>query len=265
MTGPSNSLTRIDRDSPIPVYQQIVLDITNRIACREWEIGDRLPSENALADSYKVSRVTLRQALAALETDNVIKRSRGQGTFITTNPTLNIEDLKFPTIYAESDDPAEAAKPSTRPQMVRLAILTEPVKDVCYRLNLSPDEKVVYIQRLFYRNKRAIGINNVWLPEKWVPGLAEEGLIDQSVSKTLSLRYQLEVHSIENYIESINLDAAGAQMLKVAYNTASLKIDSIYLLADGIPVEFSSTIWAGDATRFHFVVSGEENKRKRRR
>ena len=57
----------IDRNSPVPAYYQIQLDLSDRIQRGEWNDRKQLPSESTLAEQYAVSRITLRQALAELE------------------------------------------------------------------------------------------------------------------------------------------------------------------------------------------------------
>ena len=65
----------IDRSSPVPAYYQIQLDLSDRIQRGEWNDRKQLPSESTLAEQYAVSRITLRQALAELEKDGIIKKS----------------------------------------------------------------------------------------------------------------------------------------------------------------------------------------------
>jgi len=72
----------IDRDSPIPVYFQIALDLQQRISNREWQANNQLPSEPELASQYQVSRMTVRQAIAELVKDGILVRRRGNGTFV---------------------------------------------------------------------------------------------------------------------------------------------------------------------------------------
>ena len=74
-------IRKIDRSSPMPVYQQIANDIVTRISQDEWSIGGKLPSENELSLEYEASRVTIRQALAKLEADGLIDKQRGRGAF----------------------------------------------------------------------------------------------------------------------------------------------------------------------------------------
>lgn len=75
-------LTPIDRESPIPVYFQISLDLQQRISGGEWRADNRLPSEPDLAGQYHVSRMTIRQAINELVKDGLLIRRRGNGTFV---------------------------------------------------------------------------------------------------------------------------------------------------------------------------------------
>lgn len=52
--------------------------------------GERLPSEPALAKRYHVSRATLREAMRGFETQGMIHRRQGIGTFVN-HPTYRIE------------------------------------------------------------------------------------------------------------------------------------------------------------------------------
>ena len=47
------------------------------------EPGDRLPSEPSLAERFGVSRATLREAMRTFETQGMIQRQQGVGTFVT--------------------------------------------------------------------------------------------------------------------------------------------------------------------------------------
>ncbi len=62
--------------------RQIYLVLRDRIARGEFDLRGVLPGEQALAEAFKVSRVTLRRALAALEAEGVVDRRRGAGTFL---------------------------------------------------------------------------------------------------------------------------------------------------------------------------------------
>ena len=65
--------------SYIPVYNQLYQDLMDGV----YEKDSLLPSENTLAATYKVSRNTLRQALAILCQDGYIYKRQGKGTYVS--------------------------------------------------------------------------------------------------------------------------------------------------------------------------------------
>ncbi len=69
-----------------PVYKQLRDLFTAKIASGELNPGDRLYTESKLANTFQVSRTTIRRALVGLEREGVIVRFPGKGTFI--NHTL---------------------------------------------------------------------------------------------------------------------------------------------------------------------------------
>ena len=63
--GNSNGIMN---ESPIPLYYQIYVDLKNKLLINKLvDENGKLPAEKELAESYKVSRVTMRQAIAELE------------------------------------------------------------------------------------------------------------------------------------------------------------------------------------------------------
>src|SRR5437764_13631237 len=74
-----------------PAHTQIELALERAIERGRLSPGDRLPAERELAERYVVSRMTLRQALGALEQRGRLLRSKGRygGTFVT-EPKLEL-------------------------------------------------------------------------------------------------------------------------------------------------------------------------------
>jgi len=64
------------------IYQEIIEQIQSMIERGELKPGDRLPSERELAETCRVSRPAVREALSALEITKVIEIRPGEGTFI---------------------------------------------------------------------------------------------------------------------------------------------------------------------------------------
>ncbi|HEX8302796.1 FadR/GntR family transcriptional regulator [Sphingomonas sp.] len=65
------------------LYQRVAASITARIEAGHWSPGTRLPGERDLAEDYKVSRPTIREAMIALEMKGWIEARRGSGLYVT--------------------------------------------------------------------------------------------------------------------------------------------------------------------------------------
>ncbi len=68
-----------------PRFSVIKEHIIRRIDRMHWKAGDRVPSENQLADEFSVSRMTARRALKELEAEGVLVRNQGLGSFVADN------------------------------------------------------------------------------------------------------------------------------------------------------------------------------------
>jgi len=76
----------IDRNSYVPAYQQVKLDIEAQILDGRIPIGDKLMSEAEMMRHYGVGRVTVRNALAELAAAGCIRKEQGLGTFCCALP-----------------------------------------------------------------------------------------------------------------------------------------------------------------------------------
>lgn len=65
------------------LYAQVANVFRQRIRSGLWAAGDQLPTLDDLEDEFHVARVTLRQALNLLESEGMIWRRRGRGTFVS--------------------------------------------------------------------------------------------------------------------------------------------------------------------------------------
>jgi GntR family transcriptional repressor for pyruvate dehydrogenase complex len=69
------------------IYEHIVEQIHALIREGRWAPGDQIPPERELAERFRVSRTSVREALRALEMQGVIDSRQGGGTFVRTADT----------------------------------------------------------------------------------------------------------------------------------------------------------------------------------
>jgi len=120
------------------LYEQISQKLAKAIADGEYEIGQRLPSERELAQSFGVSRPTVREAIIALELDELVEVRLGSGVYvINRKPPDGREGAKdigpFELLEArraiEGEACAMAALRIEDEQLVRLSELIAEMRD----------------------------------------------------------------------------------------------------------------------------------------
>ncbi|KIZ17934.1 GntR family transcriptional regulator [Streptomyces natalensis] len=80
-----------DITRPTPMYRQVADNLAQAIKSGEYEPGSKLPSETELIERYKLSRMTVRLAVAELRTMGLVESRQGQGSFVRmVSPTSAI-------------------------------------------------------------------------------------------------------------------------------------------------------------------------------
>ena len=64
------------------LYERVAEDLARKIAAGQYGVGRRLPSERDLAQTYAVSRPTIREAIIALELDGMVEVRVGSGVYV---------------------------------------------------------------------------------------------------------------------------------------------------------------------------------------
>jgi GntR family transcriptional regulator, transcriptional repressor for pyruvate dehydrogenase complex len=72
------------------IYEEVVGQLHQLIDAGKLKAGDRLPSERELAETFRVSRSSVREAIKTLENEGLVITRPGSGTFITA---VNVEAI----------------------------------------------------------------------------------------------------------------------------------------------------------------------------
>ena len=248
----------IDRNSPVPAYYQIQLDLSDRIQRGEWNDRKQLPSESTLAEQYAVSRITLRQALAELEKDGIIKKSRGCGAKICEKPAPFVHKMDFYSIVSthEGHDGKQVTS-----QVLNIRRFDTPTEDVIEHLQLEPGTPVVYIKRLFLFDDKPLAVGRSWLSLARFPGLDETGLGEKGLTATLRSRYNTIIRRFNDAIEAVRPAPDERNLLDVSYDCPLLMVRGLSFDQHNVPVEYSTTYWLGDKVRFTVSMNTQEVER----
>lgn len=86
---------KIDEDSRIPKYQQIVDEIIHNISIGNLKMDDKIPSINTFSEEYLLSRDTVEKAYNILKERKVILSIRGKGYYIARTQLISKVNILF--------------------------------------------------------------------------------------------------------------------------------------------------------------------------
>lgn len=83
------------------LYEDVVSQISEQIKDGNWLPGERIPGELELADSFRVSRNCIREALKSLELTGILESQPGRGTFVSNDALRNIRNGEFVSLLTD--------------------------------------------------------------------------------------------------------------------------------------------------------------------
>ncbi|MPW26176.1 GntR family transcriptional regulator [Alkalibaculum sp. M08DMB] len=137
------------------LYVDIVDDIKNKILNGVIQPGDLLQPETEMANSYGVSRTTLRKSFALLVNEGYIYTIPGKGNYVC-KPTGKQYELQF--------DEIENLKCKIDEVSLLDVKVVEPNKKLMTHLMLGPLDRIIRIRKVTYCNKKPIEFIVVYLP-----------------------------------------------------------------------------------------------------
>ena len=237
----------INPASPIPVYLQIEQDLHRQIVAGDIVANSRLPRETELAKLYGVSRMTVRNALAALEAAGLIRRAHGVGTIVTAPPAPVTFDLSLMMSFADQIR-RQGHKAGTQ---IDVQTIATPTRIIRRTLRLEEGENAVVIRRVTLLDQRPVVINTSWLSARRFSGLDTRELTEGSLWKTLTREYGVAPRATDDYVELVTASADEARLLRVADGSTLIRLTGTSYDGDGQPIEMYFALWA-DSIRFHF-------------
>jgi GntR family transcriptional regulator len=144
--------------------ERAILGLRRRLADGTLSAGDRLPSEPRLAEELGVSRVSTRTALAQLESEGLISRRRGSGTYVNSVRPL-VRSL-HQNLGAEQLISSTGHVPGVSEMSWRQSGADE---EVAQRLDLKVGEPVIHLYRVRTSDGTPVTVEHDFFPASLLP------------------------------------------------------------------------------------------------
>ncbi|MFI0737918.1 GntR family transcriptional regulator [Streptomyces sp. NPDC021100] len=232
-------------------YQAIVDELRHRIRSGTYRIGERLPSEEALAAAFDVGRPTLRDALEVLQAEGLLKRRHGSGTYVTRP--------RPPIRYSPGDHTEQADTAAQR--VVRTTLSATNIKasaELSVLLGVSPGSSVAKYRYLNREGETPHSVAHVYVPQS----VAYRDLREIQVVRSpwgedvrqLLVKAGVQVEASAQRLTARLATTEEANLLQITIRTPVLSIERVSTDATGRVVEAAHLVLRGERSEAMFTT-----------
>lgn len=241
-------LSTLSIDSDIPLYSQLVSIVKRNISAGTLSTGDLLPSEAELCKNFDISRSTVRQAIGELESEGLVVRKQGRGTFVA-EPKVRRKTEMVHSFTSEMS--ALGLNPSST--LVEFETI-DPTPDIIKMLELSgTDTKVYRFTRIRNVNDEPLILETSFYPRFIYPKLTRELLQTHSF---YSLLYEVGIipaNAVESY-EAVIMSRKEAELLNCRPGSSAFFVQRRTYTEVGMVYEFTESLIRADRVKLDVML-----------
>jgi GntR family transcriptional regulator len=208
-----------NRRNGLPAYQKIQNAVRQRIESRQLRPGDAVSSERELARIHRVSLMTARHALAALEKEGIVERRRGAGTFVAP-PRIHFNKLMS---YTEQMG-TRGLTPSSK---IITARIIEEEAEIAARLGLAATSRMVKVERVRLTADEPFALETCYLPAQDFAALAEAPLGRSSLFATLEHDFNVRLAYADEEVDATVAEGRVTQLLNLRPGSPLLRMRQV--------------------------------------
>ena len=157
------------KDQKLPQFALIKQFLEQQIKSEQWAPGRRIPTEQSLADTFSVSRMTARRAVQELADSGLLIRTQGSGTFVADTPK------QIPHIMLK-DVVAAAKQKNTHSHKMILVDAVQATSEIAKLMGLQTETLLFQLIVLHLSNDQPIQWQKIWVNRTFAPALLKQKL-----------------------------------------------------------------------------------------
>jgi GntR family transcriptional regulator, phosphonate transport system regulatory protein len=235
----SKAEKNVERRNGIALWRQVADKI--RLAIGSGEYAKKLPPEVALAARFGVNRHTVREAIAALEQEGVLRAEQGRGTFVEQRRRFAYP-IGVRTRFSEG---LQGQAKDRRGILLDHAVVSADER-TAEALGIEPGAKVVRLETLSEADGRPVSRATSFFDA------TRFASINKAYAENGSITIALKSFGISDYFRrSTQISARHASESDLAdlrLSPGAIVLVTVYVNVDpeGTPVQFSDTRFAAD-------------------
>ena len=206
--------------------------------------GAKLPSEAELTAEHGVSRITVRQALGALQSEGLIVKVHGKGAFVShPKASQSLNQLQGLNEALAMEQHAVSSK--------RLAWREiKAPSAVARQLRLTAGESVYHLQTLRYLDREPLSVNNSYLPRFLGEKLTRVDFSRRDLIDVFENEGGLKIGEAQLEIGAGLARPQDARLLELEQGAPVLEVGRLLHVAEGGPIHVEWAVYRADRFRY---------------
>ncbi|MDB5365243.1 MAG: GntR family transcriptional regulator [Rhodospirillales bacterium] len=253
-TGAGRRRLGSKKTNSLPVYHQLYVVLRQQIVDGAHAATAPLPTEMSLAETFNVSRVTVRRALDMLERESLVVRRQGVGTFPATQAAAAEAPARISGLV---ENLITIGLETTAKLLVYDARASMPAF-VAVALRLPPDQRCLRLERLRRHKKKPVSLTTVYVPPTFAKHVDRKSLDDRPVVQILE-QAGIRAVSAEQSLGAIAADDHAAAALGVAIGSPLIRLRRVVFAKDGTPLLFQQSLYNPDRYEYYMRLSRDNS------
>ncbi|HJQ64625.1 MAG TPA: GntR family transcriptional regulator [Burkholderiales bacterium] len=234
--------------SAVPLYIQIASALRQRIESGHWQPGQKISTLETLEREFEVARVTVRLAIELLESEGLVHRQQGRGTFVA-DKVQSKHWLRLETSWASLIAPIK----SNVPRIIKVD--NPPASPVLLEEDGRLAAEYVFLRSVQFRNDTPYAVVNLHL---------DRGIYDRDPD---AFRTHTALPVLAN-LENINIDRAHqtlvigtadpdtATLLQISLGAPTAECRCVVNDGTGTAIYVADIVYRNDCVKLHIDLFG---------
>lgn len=237
------------RSRKVPIYVRVADELEGTMLRGEYQAGDQLPTEHALAAEFSVNRHTAGQALNHLQNKGLIYRVKGRGSFVRPGRI----DYRVAEKMSFSDSVARLGLKSS--QEILGVRRIGAFGRIAEGFTVPVGEPLVAFERVRYAGEIPLVHGTKHFREQLFPGIYELFVRGCPSARVLiKTHFGVELYRARSIFEIEPAEGENARYLGLQLGAPLLRVESLDTLEDGTPAEWGVSYFRGDATKVQVEI-----------
>lgn len=228
---------KLDISSQKPLYVQLKEIIKEEISRGGYKPGQKLPPESEMCETYGVSRITVRRAIADLVNEGFLNSQQGKGSYVQEIK------VKRELISVGSFSDMTTASGKTPSAQILLNLVEETDEKLEQIFHVKSRSRVLKLRRLLFIDDQPFIIETSYFPLELLPDL--ERFIGESSSTyhVLKKRYGIEPAYSKKTLEVVQCIEEEANLFRCDLGASLYRIDKVTYDEQDRPLHYSQSLY----------------------